>query len=126
MFLVTLFLTIVTRFFSYQAVGAWNLNKTIGWGYDITNFIWYNIQIPILIFFIGYLLVYILRRNTNVYLSGIHIFLILFNVFLPRLISIDIIVYLFYYLSMGVFFLNLLKSRKREFEETGLEENLVN
>ena len=22
-------------------VGQWNLNKTVGWGYDITNFVWW-------------------------------------------------------------------------------------
>src|SRR6478735_6741708 len=22
-------------------IGAWNLNKTIGWGWDITNFVWW-------------------------------------------------------------------------------------
>ena len=21
-------------------IGAWNLNRTIGWGWDITNFVW--------------------------------------------------------------------------------------
>lgn len=25
----------------YYGVGAWNLNRTIGWGYDITNFVWW-------------------------------------------------------------------------------------
>lgn len=25
----------------FHGVGAWNLNRTIGWGYDITNFVWW-------------------------------------------------------------------------------------
>ncbi|HQU95107.1 MAG: polysulfide reductase NrfD [Saprospiraceae bacterium] len=25
----------------FYGVGAWNLNRTIGWGYDITNFVWW-------------------------------------------------------------------------------------
>jgi molybdopterin-containing oxidoreductase family membrane subunit len=25
----------------YFGVGVWNLNKTIGWGWDITNFVWW-------------------------------------------------------------------------------------
>lgn len=25
----------------YFGIGAWNLNRTIGWGYDITNFVWW-------------------------------------------------------------------------------------
>jgi len=25
----------------YMGIGAWNLNRTIGWGYDITNFVWW-------------------------------------------------------------------------------------
>ena len=25
----------------YWGTGVWNLNRTIGWGYDITNFVWW-------------------------------------------------------------------------------------
>lgn len=25
----------------YQGIGTWNLNRTIGWGWDITNFVWW-------------------------------------------------------------------------------------
>jgi len=25
----------------YFGIGAWNLNRSIGWGYDITNFVWW-------------------------------------------------------------------------------------
>jgi len=25
----------------YFGIGEWNLNRTIGWGYDITNFVWW-------------------------------------------------------------------------------------
>jgi hypothetical protein len=25
----------------FYGVGSWNLNRTIGWGYDITNFVWW-------------------------------------------------------------------------------------
>ncbi|MGK0364506.1 MAG: Ni/Fe-hydrogenase subunit HybB-like protein [Saprospiraceae bacterium] len=25
----------------WQGIGTWNLNRTIGWGYDITNFVWW-------------------------------------------------------------------------------------
>ena len=25
----------------WHGIGAWNLNRTIGWGYDITNFVWW-------------------------------------------------------------------------------------
>lgn len=25
----------------YFGIGSWNLNRTIGWGYDITNFVWW-------------------------------------------------------------------------------------
>jgi Ni/Fe-hydrogenase subunit HybB-like protein len=25
----------------WQGIGVWNLNRTIGWGYDITNFVWW-------------------------------------------------------------------------------------
>jgi molybdopterin-containing oxidoreductase family membrane subunit len=30
----------VTREVIY-GVGQWNLNKTVGWGWDITNFVWW-------------------------------------------------------------------------------------
>jgi hypothetical protein len=25
----------------WQGIGSWNLNRTIGWGWDITNFVWW-------------------------------------------------------------------------------------
>ncbi|MBK8389555.1 MAG: polysulfide reductase NrfD [Saprospiraceae bacterium] len=25
----------------YQGIGTWNLNRTVGWGWDITNFVWW-------------------------------------------------------------------------------------
>ena len=25
----------------YFGIGTWNLNRTIGWGWDITNFVWW-------------------------------------------------------------------------------------
>lgn len=25
----------------WMGIGSWNLNRTIGWGYDITNFVWW-------------------------------------------------------------------------------------
>ena len=25
----------------YMGIGTWNLNRTVGWGWDITNFVWW-------------------------------------------------------------------------------------
>ena len=41
-------------------VGQWNLNRTIGWGWDITNFVWWK---PVLIKFILVILCMVFARS---------------------------------------------------------------
>ena len=65
----------------YSELFTWNLNKTIGWGFDITNFVYWIpklIQIFSIIYTIGYFRLY--RRNQNgktrfIFLNLIFLFL---------------------------------------------------
>jgi hypothetical protein len=51
------------------------INKTVGWAYDISNQIFYNTILLFFsqcLFFVGYLIIAILRRYTNFNMSIIH------------------------------------------------------
>jgi hypothetical protein len=32
----------------YWGLGTWGVNKTIGWGWDITNFVWWQVRLSLL------------------------------------------------------------------------------
>ena len=60
----------------YYRVDQWNLNKSIGWSYDFSNFSFWIDALNLgvfLIFPIGYGIIYFRRKNPNFYLSIIHI-----------------------------------------------------
>ena len=116
MFWITLTLMIfvlVTRGF-YISMGTWNLNRTIGWGWDYTNQIWmilsncFTISLPL--FTIGYGILYFLKRKTVFIFSVLHFSLILLMTFYHS--GHLILTMLLLNLSWLLFSLNIYKSEK--------------
>ncbi len=120
---IVLILTLATIYFPYQSAGSWNLNRTIGWRYDIYNG-WITLS-PIILFLLGYAIIYLIRRNTNVYLSGIHVFIIIIHLFLLKFTTNYDVIDLVCLLSWGIFILNLIQLKKRELNALELEGNIL-
>lgn len=92
------------------------INKTVGWAYDISNQIFYNsilLCFSQYIFLIGYLLITILGRYTDVKLSIIHFGLILGSISMFRFEDF-IISTIFCLLSILMFFINISKTGKND------------
>lgn len=82
MFLVILIFYGVVYLFGGDSFGV---NKTVGWAYDLSNQMFYNVILLVFsqrLFFIGYLIVAILRRKTNFKFSVVHAALILGTIIL--------------------------------------------
>ena len=115
--LVFLLLLIVFRVIPIQVgLGSWNLNRTIGWGWDVSSFLWRLGVVFLLlqfVFTIGYAILQYTKRSTNFYLSLIHFLLMLALIpvhFSPILNVETNAVYLV--LSLVVFILNMIFSVK--------------
>lgn len=93
--------------------GTWDLNRSIGWGWDITNFLFwisfYNFLL-LLINLIGYLFLLILKRRTNYFLSILHSVLLVLS-FVIFQFEIEIVVF-YLFILVVVFILNLTFSTK--------------
>ena len=80
-YILLLVLTIILLSNEYISLGTWNLNRTIGWGWDITNFLWWyspliNI-ILLVIYTTGYGFLCWRNRPTKTILSIFHLTLTL-------------------------------------------------
>ncbi len=101
---------ILAYLFEYEQ--SYGINKTVGWAYDISNQIFFTSLIFTLsqiLFIIGYLIIFLIRRKTNYYLSIAHFEIIILTlVFLENFIVNAI----FSLLSIALFFTNVFKSHK--------------
>lgn len=101
---------ILAYLFEYEQ--SYGINKTVGWAYDISNQIFFTSLIFTLsriLFIIGYLIIFLIRRKTNYYLSIAHFEIIILTlVFLENFIANAI----FSVLSITLFFTNVFKSHK--------------
>ena len=63
---------------------TWDLNRTIGWGWDVTNFAWYFQfhLLELLLFTLGYGLLFLMKRHTIFFLSALQIALFLLELLL--------------------------------------------
>lgn len=94
----------------------YGVNKTVGWAYDISNHMYLNaILFPfcLILFLVGYLLLMILRRKTNYLLSITHLSLIFLSI-TATFVCYYAISNLFYLITIPLFFMIILKSKKRE------------
>ena len=113
MLILYLILMIYSWYDSYY--GTWNLNRTIGWGWDLTNFIWWNlpsISWSIKIFTIGYGILFFMKKKTNFILSILQILLVLINITIPMYnIGVSII---FIILNWIIFIWNMINSMRNK------------
>ena len=98
----------------HVGLGSWDLNRTIGWGWDVSQFLW-SLGIVFLllqlVFTIGYAMLKYTGRSTNFYLSLVHFLLMLGLIpahFSPMLdIGINAV---YLALLLAVFILNMIFS----------------
>ena len=91
---------------------SYGINKTVGWAYDITNKVFYTALIftfSQILFIIGYLILFLLRRKTNYYLSIAHFEIIILTLLFYENFTVNTI---FSVLSITLFFANVFKSDK--------------
>ncbi len=98
---------------SFLWVRTYNLNQSIGWGNDITNFVWLGGYLPSIVFVIGYGIIYFTNRRTVYPLSIIHIVVILVNLFLWIPPAYSVLEKLLYYGSWVIFILNMVYSKRK-------------
>lgn len=116
MFMMTILIIILDYLISYLLGEEqfYGVNKTVGWAYDISNQIFYIailFSFSKILFFIGYLIVFLLRRKTNFTMSIAHISLILLtilSIYLQNFFTSTI----FCLLSMVLFSINIYRSHR--------------
>ena len=91
---------------------SYGINKTVGWAYNISNQVFYTALIFTLsqiLFILGYLIIFLLRRKTNYYISIAH-----FEIIILTLVFFEnfIVNTIFSVLSITLFFANVFKSNK--------------
>lgn len=91
---------------------SYGINKTVGWAYDISNQVFYTALIftfSQILFIIGYLIVFLLRRKTNYYLSITHFEIIILTLLFYENFKVNTV---FCLVSIILFFMNVFKSHK--------------
>lgn len=109
-FWVMLILSKLALIYTY-CFGTWDLNRTIGWGWEITNFIWWimpSISCSIIVFTIGYGILFFTNKKTKFFLSFLQIFLLLIYLFIP-FHQFELLIFIVI-LSWIVFILNMANS----------------
>ena len=91
---------------------SYGINKTVGWAHDISNQVFYTALIftfSQILFIIGYLIIFLLRRKTNYYLSLTHFEIIILTLIFHENFIVNMIFCVF---SIILFFTNIFKSHK--------------
>ena len=89
---------------------SYGINKTVGWAYDFSNQGFYTaliFTISQILFIIGYLIIFLLRRKTNYYISIAHFEIIILTLFFFENFIANMI---FSSISVLLFFVNVFKS----------------
>ena len=95
-------------------IKTFGVNKTVGWAYDISNetiFTAILFTCSQILFIIGYLVLFLLRRKTNYLISIAHFELIILSLALLSYENFKINIVLSV-VSLILFFVNILKSDK--------------
>jgi len=116
MYLIILVIFALASIFGNDSIG---INKTVGWAYDISNQIFYNVILlgfSQCLFFIGYLIIAILNRYTGFRVSVIHFGLILMSI---GLLNLECFIFstIVCMLSIIIFFKNIFSTYKKEVGE---------
>jgi len=96
-------------------LGSWNLNRTVGWGWGISIFTWYDVFSffgSTFVFLLGYGYSYFQKKTHPFWLSILHIILLVFSFLLGMVhYRFDVFFFLAFHLLMWVVFvLNIRKS----------------
>ncbi|MEK6152556.1 hypothetical protein WIW50_04825 [Flavobacteriaceae bacterium 3-367] len=103
-FLIILMLLI---FIYFGGIGNVGINKTVGWAWDITNWIFFVKNGLWLLFIIGYGILALQKRCTNKNLSILHLILIVLTFFAEDILNIDLrLIFILNLISIAVFFMN--------------------
>ncbi len=93
---------------------SFGINKTVGWAYDFSNQVFYNailLPISLKLFVIGYFVIFIIRRKTNLYLSIFHFGVIIISI-ISSIIGYYSVGNTLCLLSLFIFFFNIIKTYK--------------
>ncbi|MBK7870579.1 MAG: hypothetical protein IPJ74_07815 [Saprospiraceae bacterium] len=97
---------LIARIFYSKSI-TWNLNRTIGWGWDLTNFFWWNAFNINLVYLLGYGVLWFLERRTHFYISVSHFVLIILLMGIINKNSSPLIFQIIYLLAILLFVLNI-------------------
>lgn len=108
-------LLLIYFLFNQNTVETWGVNKTVGWAWDITDFIF--IYFPLyLLFLISYGILFAFKIKTHLTISIIHILLIAIPIL--TFSNYNYVTFYSIVLSVAVFITNIiisLKNRKYDF-----------
>lgn len=102
-------LTFLLFFWGIITTGRWGINKTVGWAWDITNFIY----LPFLLYFVyllGYGIFYFLKIKTHYGFSLAHFVLIVLSWVYFTTTSYYYLVFLLTCIGFLLFVLNIITS----------------
>lgn len=101
---------LIARIFYSKSI-TWNLNRTIGWGWDLTNFFWWNAFNINLVYLLGYGVLWFLERRTHLYISVSHFVLIILLMGIINKNSSPLIFQIIYLLAILLFVLNIVTNK---------------
>lgn len=111
--LITLFILGFLLAYLFGGEQSYTINKTVGSAYAISNHVklaaFFSLSQGL--FIIGYLVVFLLKRKTNYYISIAHFEIIIVTIYYMSFEKI-IVPIIFCTLSIILFFVNILKSEK--------------
>lgn len=112
LFFMLLILIIVLSLFNENPSSG--INKTVGWAWDVSTWIYWLRHFHWIIL-IGYVYFALRKYRTNVYISGIHVLLIVSTFIASKVVPINYygIVFFFCVISIFLFVINCILIKKK-------------
>ena len=111
--LISLFLLGYLLAYLFGDEKFYSINKTVGWAFTVSNEILLNVFLAIsqILFIFGYLIIFLLKRKTNYYISLAHFELIILTFYSINFDNFNVSLILGT-LSIIMFLINIFKSQK--------------
>ena len=111
--LISLFLLGYLLAYLFGDEKFYSINKTVGWAFTVSNEILLNVFLAIsqILFIFGYLIIFLLKRKTNYYISLAHFELIILAFYSINFDNFNVSLILGT-LSIIMFLINIFKSQK--------------
>lgn len=111
--LISLFLLGYLLAYLFGDEQFYSMNKTVGWAFTVSNEILLNVFLAIsqILFIFGYLIIFLLKRKTNYYISLAHFELIILAFYSISFDNFNVSLILGT-LSIILFLINIFKSQK--------------